>query len=352
MPVLETQQLNDFANALLLKGGAGDHAADVVADSLVQANLRGHDSHGVMRIPSYLASVQQGRLHPEARLRVESESANSLVCSGGWGFGQVVTRELMQRLIEKAENAAIACATLREAAHIGRLGEYAETAAERGLASLICANTHGAAQRVAPIGGKRPRLGTNPLCIGMPGAKEGPFIFDIGTSATAEGKVRVKKIAGASVPPGWILDPEGRPTTDPNQLYGDPPGSILPMGGDQAYKGFGLAFMIEMLCGALSGGACSYPNPPPPMGNCAFFIAINPAHLAGMPHLQREVSQLETYVRETPRIEGAGEITLPGDPERRTLAERTRTGIPLDDGNWNALVALANELAVPVPSPG
>src|SRR3569832_2672014 len=140
-------------------------------------------------------------------------------------------------------------------------------AAAQKMAAIVCANTHGAAPRVAPVGGKRPRLGTNPLCIGMPGGKEGPFVMDFGTSATAEGKVRVKKIAGQPVPLGWILDPDGKPTTDPNQLYGDPPGTILPMGGDQAYKGFGLAFMIELLAGGLSGGPCAFPNPPAPVGN-------------------------------------------------------------------------------------
>jgi uncharacterized oxidoreductase len=218
------------------------------------------------------------------------------------------------------------------------------------MAAIICANTHGAAQRVAPVGGKRPRLGTNPLCIGMPGGKNGPFVLDFGTSATAEGKVRVKKIAGEKVPDGWVLDPEGKPTNDPNQLYGDPPGTILPMGGDQAYKGFGLSFMIEMLCGALSGGQCAYPDPPPPVGNAAFFIVIDPSQYAGFEHLQSEVSSLEEYVRSVPRIDGVNEIFLPGDPEQRTLAKRSAEGIPLDEGNWNALLKLAEELGVTPPA--
>ena len=215
---------------------------------------------------------------------------------------------------------------------------------------MIIANNHGAAQRVAPVGGKRPRLGTNPICIGMPGGASGPFVFDIGTSATAEGKVRVKKIAGQSVPLGWILDPDGRPTTDPNQLYGNPPGTILPLGGDQAYKGFGLAFMIEMLAGGFSGGQCALPNPPPPLGNCAMFWVMNPDFFGGSEHLLSEVGRLETYVRDVPRIEGTGEVTLPGDPERRTQNERRKTGIPLDEGNWKARVDLANQLNVAVPS--
>ena len=350
MPIVRKQQLLEFAVALLQAGGASPDEARIVGESLVEANLRGHDSHGVMRIPFYLQTVRTGTLRPGARLKIEKETPSALVCDGGWGFGQVLARELMQRLIAKAAQTGIACGTLRQSAHIGRLGEYAEMAADEQMAAIICANTHGAAQRVAPVGGKRPRLGTNPLCIGMPGGREGPFVLDFGTSATAEGKVRVKKIAGQPVPPGWIIDCEGRPTTDPNTLYGDPPGSILPMGGEQAYKGFGLAYMIEMLCGGLSGGPCAHPNPPPPLGNEALFIVIAPQQLAGVEHLLCEAAQLEHYVRDVPRIEGAPQITLPGDPERRALRQRSSEGIPLDDGNWQALLRLADELGVTVPT--
>ena len=243
MPVLKDADLFRFSAALFRAAGVAEIEADLVAVSLVESNLRGHDSHGVMRIPFYIAKVQDGSLDPAARLVVEKESPSSLMCDGGWGLGQVLSQDLMRRLIAKCETSAIACGTLRRACHIGRLGEYAEMAAASGLTAIVIANNHGAAQRVAPVGGKRPRLGTNPICIGMPGGANGPFVFDIGTSATAEGKVRVKKIAGQAVPSGWILDPDGKPTSDPNQLYGNPPGTILPLGGEQAYKGFGLAFM-------------------------------------------------------------------------------------------------------------
>ncbi len=350
MPTISEPELLRFATELLERGGIGPSQAAIVADSLVQANLRGHDSHGVMRIPFYVAKVKDGSVHPGAVLQCEKESPAVIVADGGWGLGQVLVRDLMQRLTTKALATGIACGTLKRAAHIGRLGEYAEIAASRGMASLICANTHGAAQRVAPVGGKRPRLGTNPLCIGMPGGAQGPFVFDIGTSATAEGKVRVKKIAGQPVPAGWILDPDGKPTTDPNQLYGDPPGSILPMGGDQAYKGFGLAFMVEMLSGGLSAGECSKPNAPPPVGNCAMFVVFNPEFFGGAKHLLTEVAKLEHYVRDVPLVDGVESIQLPGDPERKTMTQRKAAGIPIDDGNWKALGELANQQGVAIPA--
>lgn len=349
MATLSHQHLLQFASELLTRGGATPEEAAVVADSLVQANLRGHDSHGVMRIPSYLQNVANGRIQPGQTLTIVNEAPGTIVADGGWGFGQVLSRALMERLLDKAGTVGIACGTLRRSAHIGRLGEYAEQAAARNMASMIVANTHGAAHRVAPVGGKAPRLGTNPICMGMPGGKNGPFVMDFGTSATAEGKVRVKRIAGESVPPGLILDADGNPSTDPNVIYGNPPGTILPMGGDQAYKGFGLAFMIEMLSGSLSGGQCSYPDPPPPLGNCAVFVVFNPECFAGVPHVMQEVSQLETFVRSSPPIDESKPVTLPGDPEQRVLAQRLETGIPLDDGNWNALLELAIELNVSPP---
>jgi len=349
LPIFAPHDLTDFAMSLLKAGGAGDAEAGVVAESLVASNLRGHDSHGVMRIPFYVDRIQRGILKPDSKLRIERETDAALVADGDWGFGQVLCRDMTRRVLDKARALGIACGTLRRSAHCGRLGEYAEMAAAENMIALICANTHGAAQRVAPLGGKRPRLGTNPLCIGMPGGKDGPFILDFGTSATAEGKVRVKKIAGQPVPAGWILDSEGRPTTDPNDLYADPPGSILPMGGDQAYKGFGLSFMIEMLCGGLSGGQCAHPDPPLPVGNCVMMVVTAPERLAGLDALTREVSQLEEYVRSVPLIEGAPPVTLPGDPERRTLLGRRDDGIELDEGNWQALENLARDLDVPLP---
>ncbi len=346
MPLISAADLTTFSTNLLKAAGVPAPAAHIVSHSLVGANLRGYDSHGVMRLPFYIGAIKSGEVQPAAELVVERETPAALVCDGGWGLGQVLSHQLMTRLIAKAEVTGIACGALRRAAHIGRLGEYAEFAAERSLASMILANGHGSGQRVAPVGGKRGRLGTNPLCIGVPGGAEGPFILDFGTSATAEGKVRVKKIAGETVPLGWILDADGRPTTDPNQLYADPPGSILPMGGDQAYKGFGLAYMIEMLCGGLSGGQCAFPNAPPPKGNAALFFVFAPDLFAGQAHLAREVAQLEQFVRGVPLRDGVERITLPGDPERAVLADRTAHGIPIDAGNWSALQNLASELHI------
>jgi uncharacterized oxidoreductase len=221
--------------------------------------------------------------------------------------------------------------------------------AGEGLISMLMVNSHGGAVRVAPPGGKAPRLSTNPLAIGSPNGDQ-PLVLDFSTSATAEGKVRVKKIAGQPVPDGWLLDSEGRPTNDPNTLYGNPPGTILPMGGAQAYRGFGLGLMIEILTGALSGGACARPVPYPRKGNCVFMLLIDPAQYGGADHFQAEVTQLVDYIRSCPRIDGVPEITLPGDPERKLRAKLRAEGVRLDDENWLALVRLAEKLGVAAPA--
>jgi uncharacterized oxidoreductase len=349
MPTFAASDLEVFSTQLLAAGGLGAEEAALVAHSLVDANLRGHDSHGVMRIPSYLDTCRKGEVVPGAELTAMRESPTIFVGDAHWGFGQTQAQRLTRKLIAMARESGLAIGTLIHCSHIGRLGEYCELAAEAGLVSMVMVNTHGNARRVAPPGGKAPRLGTNPLAIGAP-APGGPLVLDFGTSATAEGKVRVKRIAGELCPDGWLLDSEGQATNDPHSLYGTPPGSIRPMGGDQAYKGFGLGLMVEILTGALSGGVCIREVPITQNGNCVFMLLMDPGHLGGSEHFAREVSGLAEFVRDCPRIEGVEEILLPGDPERRTHAKRSTTGIPLDEGNWNELAKLAEKLGVNVPA--
>jgi len=349
MPNLSPAQLEKFAVNLLSAAGIGPDEAQLVGQSLVGANVRGHDSHGVMRIPFYLDALAKGEVAAGAPFTVTRETDSLLTADGHWGFGQTQARRLTERVCTKAQATGVGVGTLIHSSHIGRLGEYCELAAERGLVSLVMVNTHGHARRVAPPGGRAPRLGTNPLAFGVP-ADDGPLILDFGTSATAEGKVRVKKIAGQRCPDGWLLDSEGRPTNDPNALYATPPGTILPMGGDQAYKGFALGLIVEIFAGALSGGVCIRETPLNQNGNCVFVQAIDPAALGGAEHFAEQVRCLLSFVRDCPRIEECNEILLPGDPERRMLAERTAAGIPFDDGNWGQLVKLAEKLGVAVPN--
>lgn len=349
MPKFAASTLIEFAAEFLRAGRLDASEASCVARSLVDANLRGHDSHGVMRIPYYLDQVAKGELVPGAAFAVLRESPALLVADGNWGFGRIQAGRLLERLIPKAKSTGIAAGTLVQCGHIGRLGEYCELAASAGLVAQIMVNTHGNARRVAPPGGVAPRLGTNPIAFGIPNG-DAPIILDFGTSATAEGKVRVKRIAGQQCPEGWLLDPAGQPTCDPATLYGDPPGTIRPFGGDQAYKGFGLGLMVEIFAGALSGGPCIREKPITPLGNCVFMQLLDPALFGGAEHFSREVADLVEFVRGCPRTPGCQTITLPGDPERAMLHERRVRGIPFDDGNWRQLCDRAISLGISPPA--
>jgi len=209
-------------------------------------------------------------------------------------------------------------------------------------------NNHGFGRAVAPPGGTAGRIGTNPLCLAVP-TKRDPVVLDIGTGVCAEGKVRVAFNKGVPAPEGWLLDAQGKPTTDPSVLYRDPRGTILPLGGSQAYKGFGIGLLLDMLVGGLSGSPCSRPEINARSANAVLFVLFDSDFFAGADHFLNEVNALTDNVRTCPVAEGAGPITLPGDPERRERAKRSVAGIPLDDGTWGQLVALAKEHRVAAP---
>ena len=345
MPAIPAEKLEDFAIRLLEAGGASHEEATLVGRSLVDSNLCGYDSHGVMRIPYYVQAIKDGAVTPGAELTILEQGESRGVADANWGLGQVQATRMLEMLVPRARSVGLTLGTMNHCGHIGRLGEYCEQMAALGLISMFMVNSHGAVVRVAPPGGKAPRLSTNPLAIGAPHGDE-PLVLDFSTSATAEGKVRVRKIAGSLCPDGWLIDNEGNPTNDPNALYATPPGSILPMGGPQAYRGFGLGLMIEILTGALAGGACARPVPFPKNGNCVFMLLIDPARFGGAEFFATEVKQLVEYVRSCPRIDGVPEILLPGDPERRLRAKMQGEGVRLDDENWLALVRLGEKLGV------
>src|SRR5262245_11039173 len=214
MPTLKPSVLESYASQLLQAGGTSAEEARIVAASLVDANLKGYDSHGVMRVPYYVQAIKDGEVVSGAELTVMEEGPSRIVAEGNWGLGQVQAMRLIERLAAKARESGLGLGTMVHSGHIGRLGEYCEKTAARGLVSMLMVNSHGGAGRVGPPGGKAPGLSTNPLAIGVPNGNAA-LVLDFSTSATAEGKVRVKKIAGQSCPEGWLIDNEGRATCDP-----------------------------------------------------------------------------------------------------------------------------------------
>jgi uncharacterized oxidoreductase len=342
----------EFATSLFTAAAVPAVDAGIVARSLIGANLRGHDSHGVMRIPQYVSFLQRGEYRIGVLLLVERETAVIVGCDGQWGLGQIQAHRLLDLILPKARTSGIAAGTIRNCGHIGRLGEYAERAAESDMILIATVNNDGAGQRVAPPGGIEPRLGTNPLCIAVPTkCAEGPLVLDFGTSVVAEGKVRVLHINQRPAPDGWLLDSNGIPTNDPGVLYKTPPGSILPMGGPQAYKGFGLALVLDLLAGGLSGGHCSHPGAPPSRGNNVFFLALDPCSFGDTDYLKTQSAQLVEFVRSTSRAPGVERIVIAGDPERSIHEIRLKEGIPLEENHWQKLVDLAQTLDVHPPTP-
>ena len=352
MPILHAPTLLDFASRLFTAVGVPEADASIVAKNLVGANLRGHDSHGVLRIPQYLDFLRKGDYRVGVDLKVESDSPAVVVVDGQWGLGQVQAHKLLARIIPKAKQLGLASGTGHSIGHIGRLGEYAERAADEGLILLATVNNNGAGQRVAPPGGLEPRIGTNPLCVGVP-TDANPVILDFGTSVAAEGKVRVHYFNDRKpVPEGWLLDAKGHPTTDPSVLYEPPLGSILPMGGSQAYKGFGLGLVLDMLSGGLTGGKSSHPGATGAKGNNVVFLAIDPAKFVGLDAMVEQSGGVARYVRATPKADGVAAILLPGDPERMMLEYRSIEGIPLEEGHWAKLIEEAKTLGVAAPKLG
>jgi uncharacterized oxidoreductase len=238
---------------------------------------------------------------------------------------------------------------MRRSGHVGRLGEWVERAAACGLAALIAVNDNGVICTVAPPGGREGRISTNPIAIGVP-TGTGPLVLDISTSAVANGKLKVARLEQRQVPLGWIQDALGNPTRDPNVMLQNPPGALVPFGGDQAYKGFGLGLLFDILIGGLTGGFC----PPAPPGtietNNVVLVVWDPAHFSGAAHFAAEADKLIKSVRETPLKAGVEQIQLPGDRSAKTRLQRLAEGIPLAEEVWEQLTHVARKLGVDIPA--
>lgn len=350
MPNIDAATLRKYTASLFTAVDTSAAEARIVADHLVEANLLGHDSHGVIRAPAYLQGVKAGVFVPGAEVRIEREEASTALVDGGWNFGQVVARRTMEIAIAKARTAGVAVVIAHRANHVGRLGAYSEQAAAEGLIGVAMANNHGGGRLVAPFGGAERRLSTNPMTFAFPGAiSDQPFVLDMATSVAAEGKMRVARNKGQQVADGWLLDAEGRPTNEPAGLYGPPPGAILPLGGAAGHKGFGLSMVVEGLSGALSPAGTSRADARRG-GNALFTMVIDPERFSGLAAFTASFAGLTEFVKQPPFSEGATEVLTAGEPERRSRAEREANGIPLDDATWQQLAEAAESVGVTPPA--
>ncbi len=346
---IKAPRLTEIAAALLQAGGFTAEESSLTARSLVQSNLLGYDSHGAIRVAEYIHFLKHGEVVSGAPLIVEKETAASILADAGRGLGQVQMPRLLDKLLAKAKTTGVASGAMRNCGHSGRLGEWAEIIAGRGYAGFITVNDNGALQIVAPPGSREGRTSTNPVAFGIPLPGGKIFALDMSTSAAAVGKVRLAHISKEPFPPGMIQDANGNPSTDPAVMFTEPKGSLLPMGGEQGYKGFGLSMMVDCLTAGLSGGF----TPPAPDGtpviNNVCVTIWSPELFAGFSHMTGESQKYLDYVRKAAPSDPNAPVRLPGDRAQAEKTKREKEGIPLSRGACERLARSAEIVGIAIP---
>jgi uncharacterized oxidoreductase len=343
MQTVQSSVLTDFASRIFEAAGVPGDVATQVAASLVASNLAGHDSHGVVRVMQYLGAVERGETDANGSPAITHETSVMAVVDAQRTFGQIAGAFAMQMAIDKARDAGIAAVALHNSAHVGRLGEWVEMAAAEGMIGLSFCNGGRSGGIVAPFGGAARRLGTNPIAAAVPLADRPPFVLDFATSAVAEGKVRVARNGGKEIPTGWVLDKEGNSTTNPEDLYEG--GMLVPAAG---HKGYSLSLLVDLLGGMLTGGG-SAPQDGTMQSNGVLFIVLSIAAFRTPEEFAAEAVAMVDRIKSTPTAPGFSAVLLPGEPEQQSAAQRSTSGVPLDDGTWAQLVAEAKRLGVSVP---
>lgn len=318
--------------------GAPKPKAELVAETLVEASLTGHDSHGVSYFLRYAERIRKGFIKPEAEPIIVRESPSSALLDGCWGFGQVTAMRVMELAVEKASRCVVSAVGAYNCNHIGRVGYYTSWAARRGFIGLMFVNV--GHPMVSVHGGVGRVLGTNPFSASAPTGDD-PFLLDYATSTVADGKVSWAMAKGERIPSHWIRDKNGRPTEDPNMLRDG--GWLLPFGG---HKGYCLQLLMELIGAALTGSRSGVdPEIGPPSTNGILAIAIDPEGFVGLEAFKKRSQGILRCVKETKAEEG-GEILIPGEPEWTTRRLRLEDGIPLPESTWSQILDLMDELSI------
>jgi LDH2 family malate/lactate/ureidoglycolate dehydrogenase len=336
------EELRAATAAIFRAAGAGSDEAETVADGLVDAELAGHESHGLIRVSEYLRHIREGLVIPDAQPEIVHDGGATLVVDGHWGFGHVVMRRTTEWLIARTRRHGVAAATVRHCAHVGRAGVYPEMAAQQGLVAFAFVNGGGAEPRVAPFGGRGAVFGTNPIAAAVPLPGSPPVVIDFSTATVASGKIRVLRDRGESLPEGWILDAHGEPSTDPADYYAG--GTLRPMAD---HKGYALCLLVELLAGCLAGaGSVAVPDSGYRLGNGVFLQAIDVAAFMDAGRFAALAGSLAAVVRATPPAAGHERVLLPGDPERDAAQRRRIDGCDIAASTWGQMTAAAAELGV------
>jgi uncharacterized oxidoreductase len=335
------------AMRLVVEGfGSAPEEVAAVADNLVDANLAGHDSHGIGMLPRYAEAYLEGGLKPNAHVKTLLDAGALLRLDGDTGFGQVIGAEAMALGIARARSLGTAIVALGNAHHLGRIGAWAEMAAAAGLVSLHFVNVI-ARPIVAPHGGAKGGFGTNPFTAAVPLPGREPFILDFATSHIAQGKTRVAYNKGEQLAEPCVIDDQGRPSRQPRWSVVEPWGAILPFGGSSAHKGYGLAVLCELLGGALAAGLVGHAadGSKRQVLNGMLTVLIDPA-AAGPAHWAREAEAFVDHLLAIPPREGFDRVRLAGEPEREMRRQRVAEGVPVDPTSWQQILQAASSLGV------
>jgi uncharacterized oxidoreductase len=357
MVTIRAAALSEFVRDIFATSGCSATESARIGKYLVSANLTGHDSHGVARVPRYLQWKRDGVVIADQAVKVLSETPVLAVVDGRHGFGQTVGPQAVAIGIEKCQAFGLSLVALKNSGHIGRIGDWAEMAAEAGLLSIHFVNASGSVL-VAPFGGSERRLSTAPFAVGVPRPGQSPIILDFATSVVAEGKVLVASQGGKALPNDALIDSDGRMSADPRLLYGDYTATGPRHGGKGSgairafgeHKGSGLALMCELLGGSLTGmkatGAEEGTGPDRFRGNGMLSFYVDPKVVDPEAVFPQDVARYVAYFKSAKPARAGGEVLIPGEPEERMRQQRLRDGVPLPADTWASIIEAARAVGV------
>lgn len=336
--IIEAGRLKKLSIAILAAAGTPQEESEIVAENIIRANLRGVDSHGVRNIPRYIDDIKCGKITPGVSFTVLNETSTTAMWDVNNAFGFVAGKKAMETAIEKAKQYKMgAVGTYNSKGgddHVGALYYYSEMAAQKGMIGAVLSTSP--LSRVAPWGGTKGALSVNPVSIAIPAENYPPIIFDISCTPVSVGHLAVMMARAESVPEGWLIDKEGKPTTDPQAFFAG--GALLPFG---TYKGYGLAVIIEAITGALGSG-CSHDS----IGFGHFYAALDPSGFVPFKEFTARIDGFIGRLKSVPPMSGVEEVFIPGEIENRTMEKRLKEGIPVDDTFWEKLLNTARELGI------
>ncbi len=354
--LIGAETLENLVRDIFVANGCDAAEGYRISHHLLGANLAGHDSHGVARVPRYVEWQSAGHVLAGQDCDVVMDGGAFALLDGKFGFGQTVAPQAADFGIQRAKQHGVAVVALKNAGHIGRTGAYAEQALKEGLISIHFVNVAGSVL-VAPFGGTERRFSTAPIAIGVP--TNPPVVLDFATSLVAEGKVLVASNGGKKLPKDALIEPDGQLSGDPHTLYGDydrvgPRSVDKGLGAIRAFgehKGSGLAFMCELLAGAFTGGGTSGPiTARGRITNGMLSIYLSPSHFGTQAEFIATAESYVAWVKSCRPAEAGGEVLAPGEPEARLRAERLAHGVPLQRDTWDSITATARKLGVTVPN--